>query len=186
MKERVKEENAIVLDFLKNGYSEDSRPFHQREPIVQAIGSKHFILLELVPQKDIQLHQHDEVYIGDGVRKEISYIKGTLKIEKLTQAAKTELPHVIEKIIDKNPDKFIEFFNKCGAISLRAHQLELLPGVGKRHAREIIEERSIEPFISFEDIKTRVKSISDPKKLIIQRIIDELNEKDRYKLFVRA
>ena len=97
MKERIKEEHAIVLDVLRNGYPEDSRPFHQREPIVQAIGSEHFILLELVPTKETKLSQNDKIYIGDGVRDQISYIKGTLQMERLTQSAKSELPHIIEK-----------------------------------------------------------------------------------------
>ncbi len=184
MKEREKEEYAIVLDVLKNGYSDDSRPFHQKEPIIQAIGCNHFILLELVPNKEAKISQHDTVYIGDGIRERISYIKGTLSMEKLTQSAKTELPHVIENLIDQNSKKFVDFFNNSGSISLRAHQLELLPGIGKRHAMEILEEREIEPFKSFEDIKERVSSISDPKKLIIKRIMEELEGKDRYKLFV--
>lgn len=186
MKERIKEEYAIVLDFLKNGYSDDSRPFHQREPIIQAIGSEHFILLELIPNKDVTAAQNEKIYIGDGIRDKISYIKGTLHIDKLTQTAKSELPHIIKKLVMENESKFIDFFNNCGPISLRAHQLELLPGVGKRHAREIIEERQIEKFTSFEDLKKRVTSISDPLKLIINRIINELGEKDRYKIFIRV
>ncbi len=184
MKEREKEEYAIVLDVLKNGYPDDSRPFHQKEPIVQAIGKNHFVLLELVPNKEANLSQHNEVYIGDGVREQISYIKGTLRMDRLTQSAKTELPHIIEELIDKNEKKFVDFFNNSGSISLRAHQLELLPGIGKRHAMEIIEEREIELFESFKDIKERVSSISDPKKLVIKRILEELEGKDRYKLFV--
>jgi putative nucleotide binding protein len=64
--------------------------------------------------------------------------------------------------------------------------LELLPGVGKRHAEELLKEREKSLFVSFEDIKKRVSSVPEPKKLIIQRIIDELEGKDRYRLFVRA
>ena len=42
-KPRAREEYAIVLDFLQHGYAEDSRPFHRKEPVVQAIG-KTFLL----------------------------------------------------------------------------------------------------------------------------------------------
>ena len=180
---RAKEEYVIVLDFLKHGYSADSRSFHRREPIVQAIGKDHFVLLELVPQSDIDLKPHDEVYIGEGERKEIAYIKGVLGPERLTQTAKNELPFIVEKLVETKEEKFIEFFNKCGAVSLRAHQLELLPGVGKKHTSEILKTREKESFTSFEDIKKRVKSVPNPKKLIIDRILKELDDGDRYKLF---
>lgn len=183
-KRRVKEEHAIVLDFLKHGYSEDSRSFHQREAIVQALGKEHFVLLELVPNANIQLKPNDEVYIGEGQRDQISYIKGILKAFKLTQTAKSELPHIVEKLVETKEEYFIKFYNNCGPVSLRSHQLELLPGVGKRHAAEMLRAREEQPFESFEDIKNRVKSVPNPKKLIVDRIIRELEDGDRYKLFV--
>ena len=87
---------------------------------------------------------------------------------------------------EENEKRFIEFYNNSGPISLRAHQLELLPGIGKRHTREILEEREKEPFTDFKNIKERVSSVPDPKKAIIERILFELEEGDRYKLFVRV
>ena len=183
---RAKEEQAIVLDFLKHGYPEDSRQLHQKEPIVQALGKDHFTLLELVPKPDVDIKPHDEVYVGEGERDKIEWIKGILPAKKLTQTARSELKFVIEELVEKNEKRFVHFFNNAGPISLRAHTLELLSGIGKRHARELLEEREVRPFKSFEDIKKRVSSIPDPKKLIVQRIIDELEEKDRFKLFVRV
>ena len=113
-------------------------------------------------------------------------ISEILPNEKLTQTAKSELKFIIESLVEKREEKFVNFFNYSGPISLRAHTLELLPGIGKRHAKELLEEREVRPFVSFEDIKTRVSSVSNPKKLVIQRIMDELEEKDRFKLFVRV
>jgi len=185
-KQRVREEHAVVLDVLRHGYSEDSRPFHKKESIVQAIGKDHFTLLELVPAPHAVLKPHDEVYIGEGKRDKISYIKAGLQVSRLTQTARTELPFVVEKMVDKNEEKFVEFFNKAGSISLRAHQLELLPGVGKRHAKEILAERGNRPFVSFEDVKKRVSAVPDPRKAVVQRILAELEGKDRYRLFVRV
>jgi putative nucleotide binding protein len=183
---RAKEEHAIVLDFLKHGYPEDSRPLHQKEAIVQALGKDHFTLFELVPKPDLEFKSQDEVYVGEGERDQISWIKGILPFDKLTQTAKSELKFVIEAAVTKNEEKFVNFFNYSGPISLRAHTLELLPGIGKRHAKELLEEREVRPFVSFEDITARVSSVSNPKKLVIGRILDELEEKDRFKLFVRV
>ena len=184
--QRAKEEHAIVLDFLKNGYSSDSRPFHQKEPVIQAIGKDHFVLLELISKPGKNFKPHDEVYIGDDEREDVAYIKGALPTNKLTQTGKRELKFIVEKLVSENEEKYINFYNNSGPISLRSHQLELLPGIGKRHAREILEQRSVEPFKSFEEIKERVKAVPNPKKAIIDRIIQELDDKDRYKLFVKV
>jgi len=183
-RKRAKEEFVIVLDFLKNGYPDDPRPLHRREPIVQALGKEHFVLLELIPQPNQFFSPHEEVYIGEGKRDKISYIKGTLPFERLTQTAKTELMYILESLVNNREEHFINFYNKSGPISLRAHQLELLPGIGKAHAKELLSERQKEPFKSFDDIKQRVSAVSDPKKSVINRIIAELEGRDRYKLFV--
>ena len=179
---RAKEENAIVLEYLKHGYIEDSRPMHKKESVAQIIGKSFFTLLEIVPS--VELKPYDEVYIGEGKRDKVLYIKGVLPFDKLTQTAKTELPFIIEKIVAVNEKQYVDYFNTAGPISLRAHQLELLPGVGKKHATSLLNERQKKPFESFEDIKKRVPAV-DPKKAVIERIMEELQDKDRHRLFVR-
>lgn len=184
MKPALREEVVITLDFLPHGYPFDSRPMHQKTPIVQAIGKDHFTLLELVPKKGVFLQPYEEVYIGEGKRDKIHHITGRLSVEKLTQTAKMELPDVILSIVNKNENRFVDFFNKAGPINTRRHQIELLPGVGKKHMWEIIELRKEKLFESLEDIKKRVKLMPDPKKTVIKRILAELADEDKYKLFV--
>ena len=67
---------------------------------------------------------------------------------------------------------------------MRMHQLELLPGLGKKHMWEVIQARKGKPFESFEDIKNRVKLLPDPKQLVVKRILSELAGKEKYKIFV--
>jgi len=179
---RAKEEYAVVLDMLQHGYLEDSRPMHKKESVAQVLGKSFFTLLEVIPT--VQLKPYDEIYIGEGKRDKVSYIKGILDFNRLTQTAKSELPFVIEKIVESKERDFVQFFNTSGPISLRAHQLELLPGVGKKHAQALLEERQKKPFETFEEIKQRVPSV-DPKKVVIDRIMAELENKDRHRLFVR-
>ncbi|MFH0868422.1 MAG: DUF655 domain-containing protein [Candidatus Woesearchaeota archaeon] len=182
--ERTKEENAIVLDFLPNGYPFDERPMYMKTPIAQAIGGEHFVLLELVPKKEVHLQLYEEVYIGEGKRDKVHHIVGKIPLSKLTRTAKSELEFVIKDIINKNEKKFIEFFNIARPLSTRMHQIELLPGVGKKHMWEIIGARDEKPFESFEDIKKRVKLMPDPEKLVIKRIIEELEGTEKHRLFV--
>lgn len=65
------------------------------------------------------------------------------------------------------------------------HQLELLPGLGKKHMWEIIEARDEKPFDNFEDIKKRVKLMPDPEKLIIKRVLSEMQGVEKHRLFVK-
>ncbi|MDP2750526.1 MAG: DUF655 domain-containing protein [Nanoarchaeota archaeon] len=181
--QRKKEEYAIVLDFLPNGYHFDKRPSHKKTPIAQAIGKTHFVLLELVPKKDILLKPNQEVYIGDGKRDEVHHIIGKIGLQKLSETAKSELEYVIKDLVAKNNDLFIDFFNKAQPLTTRMHQLELLPGLGKKHMWEIIEQRQVEPFKNFEDLKNRVKLLPDPEKVIVKRIISEIEGKDKHRLF---
>ena len=81
--------------------------------------------------------------------------------------------------------KFIDFFNNAQPINTRLHQIELLPGFGKKHMKEILSAREEKPFESFEDIRSRVSNLPDPKKAIEKRILEELLEEQRYNLFVR-
>ena len=182
--ERTKEENAIVLDFLPNGYPFDERPMYMKTPIAQAIGKEHFVLLELVPKKGMHLQLYEEVYIGEGKRDKIHHIVGKISLSKLTRTANSELEFVIKDIVKKNEKKFIEFFNIARPLSTRMHQIELLPGVGKKHMWEIVNARDEKPFESFSDIKKRVKLMPDPEKLVIKRILEELSGMEKHRLFV--
>jgi putative nucleotide binding protein len=179
------EETAIVLDFLPNGYPFDTRPIHVKTPIAQAVGKEHFVLLELVPKKEVTLQPHDEVYIGEGKRDKIHHINGRLPPSKLTSTAKAELEFVIMNIVKNNEKRFVDFFNKAQPLSTRMHSIELIPGMGKKRMWEILDERKAKPFESFEDLKTRVKLIPDPEKAVVRRILEEIQEEQKHYLFVK-
>lgn len=182
--EQRREEKAIILDFLPNGYSNDNRPSHLKSAIAQAVGVSSFTLLEVVPKKGIFLQPYEEVYIGEDKRDKVHHINGKISMNKLTQTAKAEIPHMVAQIVSENQGRFVEFFNKAQPLSTRMHTLELLPGVGKKHMWEIVEERRGEPFTSFEDMQKRVKLMPDPKKAVVKRIMQELDGNEKHNLFV--
>lgn len=185
------EDNAIILDFLPLGYVKEGKPSFKRKPIAQAIGTEEFTLLELIPKERIQLDIHERVYIGAGKRDKIARVNNRLMFDKLTATSRVELDYVIEEIIKENEAKFVEFFNEAGPISTRLHQLELLPGIGKKHMWDIINATKEAKFTSFEDIKTRVPMLADPVKLIAKRVHMELEAagdrrgKMKYIIFTR-
>jgi putative nucleotide binding protein len=176
----LRDENVIVLDFLPRGHSTG-----RQEPIAQVIGDKYFSLLEVVVKKDAILKSGDKTYIGEAKRDKIDHIKRRIIVNELTSFAKSELPFVIEKLVKENEPRFVDFFNKSQPISTRLHQLELLPGIGKKHLWDIIDERKKGPFTSFEDVKNRIKLMPDPANSVIKRIMEELENDDvRFRLFV--
>jgi len=49
---------------------------------------------------------------------------------------------------------------------------------------EILKERQKKEFKDFEDLKSRVRLIPDPEKLIVKRVLSELEGNEKYKLFI--
>ena len=95
-----------------------------------------------------------------------------------------DLPHgirIVEAPVVEREKEFVEFFNTADAINTRVHQLELLPGFGKKHTGEILDARKEKKFVSFDDLKKRLPSLPDPKKAIEKRITLELTEMQRQK-----
>ena len=176
----MKEEYVIVLEYLPNGYPLEKKMM----PLAQVVGENNFTLLEVVPRKGIKLEAGERVYIGQGKRDKIYYILGKLNKEKLTEAAKQQLEEFIKNKIEKNTKEFVDFFNRAEAINKRVHQIELLPGLGKKHMQEIIKQRQEKKFESFEDMRQRVPNLPDPKKAIEKRIMKELTGEERHNFFV--
>jgi putative nucleotide binding protein len=174
-----KEEHALILDYLPYGYPMDKKMM----PLAQAIGTKNFVLLQLIPRRGVKLEVGETVYIGEGKRDKVYYIQGKLPENKLTETTKQQMKEFVEKYVLENEKKFIDFFNTAQAINTRLHQFELLPGFGKKHTESIISERDKKPFESLEDLKKRVTNLPDPKKAIERRIIEEITGNEKYCLF---
>ncbi len=175
------EEYALVLDYLQAGKPNS----YKAEPVAQVIGTAFFTLLEVVPKSPLKAM--DRVYVGKEQRNEIDYIKKRIDYSELTSTASLELERAVEKIVGEDKKRFVDFFNKAMPITIKRHQLELLPGLGKKHMLDILAERQKKPFESFEEIEQRVKLMPNAKKTIIKRILEELQEKDmKHYLFARA
>ncbi|MCE5298349.1 MAG: DUF655 domain-containing protein [Methanoregulaceae archaeon] len=183
MKTEKKEINALVLDVLQRGHPDDPRPVFKREALVQAVGISQFKLLELVP-KSLNIQIHERVYIGEGEREKIERVKRRISYDELTQTAKVELPFVVEQLVKEKEPEFVQFFNKSISITPKLHMLHLLPGIGKKLMWEILAEREKKPFESFADISQRIKSIPHPEKMVVNRILEELQDPNvKYHVF---
>jgi len=184
------EEYAYVLDYLSQGRTDPTNPSRpmRREPIVLAVGESEFKLFELLPQKDVTLSIGDRVYIGKEVeqRDMIHSVKGRIGYNKLTHTAAAELPFILEEVIRRNEERFVEFFNNAHPINTRYHMLELLPGMGKKMMWAVVNEQKVNgPYKSLTDLDERVSIVHHPEKVLAKRIEYEIKERTlKYRLFV--
>lgn len=179
MSNEKKDEYGLILDYLPRGRASDMKD----EPIALVVGTKYFSLLEVVLRKGVKVELGDKVYIGEGKRDKVKYIKKSVEILDLTGTAKEELEDRLDDLIEENEKKFVKFFNNAGPLTPRMHQLETLPGVGKKHMWEIIDERKEGDFESLDDIKERLPSLTSPEKIIKRKIKEELDGESKHNIF---
>jgi len=174
------EEYAYVLDYIPTPLK---RYKGYRGPVAQVIGENCFTLLEVAPYPGVILSAGERIFIGKGIRDKVERVLRRISYEDLSPLARDELPRIVEEIVTKQEARFVEFFNKAQPLTTKMHSLELLRGIGKKTLWKILEERKKSPFTSFEDIKKRIK-LPDPKKLIIERILEEIRGEEKYYIFV--
>lgn len=179
------EDHAYILDYLPSGRPDER---DRRGPVAYAIGEKDFVLFELSPQEGTNLLVGDRVYIGKDTdkREQIDRVRGRIGFDEMTHNAQNELPYVLEDIVEANPERFLQVYNEGGPISTRMHSLELLPGLGKKLMKAILEERRKSPFENFEDLDERVPSLHQPSKIIAKRIEKEIrDDTEKYHIYTR-
>lgn len=173
--------SVVVLDYLPHGRPDDDRPQYKKPSLAHAIGIETFELLECVLSDDAA------VSIGDRVALDDESVDRTRPItyEDLTSSARSEIEYAIQAIIDEDEERFVEYYNEAQPITLRLHQLNLLPGIGKKLRNNILEERKRSPFESFEDLEDRVSGLHNSREILVDRIHEELREEDlKYRSFV--
>jgi putative nucleotide binding protein len=187
-KQKKYEDYAYVLDVIDATLLRSSARrvnIHRGELLVQLLGEEYFTLLEAAINENYRPRVGIRFYIGKDVPRNILRILGRIGYDELTENAKIELENAIQKIVQSNEKKFVEFFNTCTPVSPRLHALELIPGIGKKSMQKILEEREKKPFESFKDLHER-GGIPDPVKAITKRIMDELTGRSGgYFLLVR-
>ncbi len=173
---------AIVLDFLPHGRQSARRARYEREPLVQALGVRDFRLYEIL------LEGEDSPSIGT----EITLRPPTPPVDEfheityddLSSGAGAELEYAVAAIVDADEQRFVSVYMEAQPITLRLHQLDLLPGIGDKLRDEILDARRQGPFDDFDDLADRINGLHDPRSIIVDRIIEELEDDDvKYRLF---
>jgi putative nucleotide binding protein len=174
---------GIVLDFLPHGRTEDDRPQYEQSPLAFAVGKAEFRLVELELESDADVSIGDHLPLAEGgpiaSMREIDY-------GDLPGGAQSELEYAVEDLVADNEDRFVDFYNEAQPITLRLHQLNLLPGIGKKLRNNVLDERDRRPFESFADLESRVSGLHNSRDVLVERILEKLREDDlKYRIFVR-
>ena len=177
---------AVVLDYLARGHADDDRPQYERSPVAYAVGEDAFTLFELELGSDADVAIDDRIVVNPPAERTPGVDSVTVvEYEDLTGGAQSELEYVVAEIVERDEERFVDFYNDAQPITLRLHQLNLLPGIGKKLRDNVLDERKRGPFESFEELEERVPSLHDPAQVIVDRILEEIRDEDlKYRAFV--
>lgn len=178
---------AVILDHLPHGHADDNRPRHQRDPLAYGLGERDFRLYELTldADEDSDIAIGNRVVVGPTEARQLVDEFRQISYTDLSNTAQTEVEYAVEEIITANERRFVDFYNDAQPITLRLHQLNLLPGIGKKLRNNILDQRKRGPFESFDEIEERVAGLHHPSSVLKDRILEELHEDDlKYNVFV--
>ena len=178
-------EYAVVLDHLPYGQPDDDRPQHQKPEIAYAVGEQEFDLFELTLVDGADVSIGDRIVVAPDADRDLVQRYREIDHSALSRGAEQELDYVIEEIVERHPQRFLDYFNEAQPLTLRLHQLNVLPGIGEKLRDDIIESRKREgPFESFEGMEERISGLHDAEGTVVERIIEELTEDVKYRAFV--
>ncbi|TET59409.1 MAG: DUF655 domain-containing protein [Promethearchaeota archaeon] len=177
---------VVILDLLIHGHPEEDKPSWAKTPIAQVLTFPDFVLYEVKVNKNSDIGVQEQKTYEEFLNEEkLKEVLKKIDHNDLTNTSKALIQPILEKEVLKYEEEFINFFNNSTSITPRMHALKLLPGVGQKHMWEILEARQRQKFGTFQDISDRT-SISNPTKLIAQRIIKELQRDVKYYLFSKT
>ncbi|UTF52796.1 DUF655 domain-containing protein [Natronosalvus rutilus] len=175
---------AVVLDYLAHGLSNGRRRY-QQSPAGYALGVDDFTLYQVAFDEDARLTIGTRVVVEPQAERDVVEECHPVEYDDLSSGAQSELEYVIADLIEENEQRFVDFYNDAQPITLRLHQLNLLPGIGKKLRNNILDQRKRKPFESFEDLEDRVSGLHDPDEVLANRILEELRDEDlKYRTFV--
>ena len=179
---RKYEEYAYVLDFTSQG---KSKTVHGRDGIIiVALGEERLTLLEILGVNDSTFDVGEKIYIGKEGRTKVQSVLGKLDYEQITSTAQSELESVVNTIVTKNEQRFVDYINNAQPLTPRKHSLELIPGVGKTYLKLILEQINRQKFLNYKDMEERA-GLKEPVNHLSKRILEEITGETQFRLFVK-
>tara|TARA_B100002052_G_scaffold88508_2_gene81418 strand:+ start:1535 stop:2131 length:597 start_codon:yes stop_codon:yes gene_type:complete len=137
----------------------------------------HVIRLRPKPGAEVQM-VGNRIYMGidHSQREVVQDVLGFARIRDLSNTASTELPIVIQQMIEDAPEVFIQqFFNRAGNLSLKMHAFELLSGVGNKKAMEMVASRGRVGWENFAQLNEDCNI--NAAELLAKRFVSEIEDR---------
>lgn len=175
------EPSAIIIDLHEDLLPKGTRggEYRRHYPVLVVVGAKKFTV-----QKVYLKHQLN-VAVGDII--DLTQHKDDFITTKRHPASdwsvglRDLVEEMVAQLLRENEEQYVQFFNNAKLITTKLHQLKLLPGVGEKRVSKILKTRDMKPFESYADIEERVGI--DPVAVVTARVLEELEEPQRYHLF---
>ncbi len=176
------EEMVRVLDFRTRQRSMTVRG--KKGIILTTIGESKFTLLEVLGNEGTSFEVGERIDVSKESRSKIESVLGKLEYERIPSGAKESIPRIVREIVEDSEERFVMYINRAEPLTPRTHALEIIPGVGKKLLKTIIDERTRRPFESYEDVEERA-GLKDPITRVVQRVMDEITGVARMSIFVK-
>ena len=121
----------------------------------------------------------ERIYVGvdSTKRTAVGDILGMARLDRLSNSASSDLPLITQMFIEENQAHFINsFFNIAGPLSLKQHAFELLPGIGKKKALQMVESRGSSGFSSLSQLDEACSI--DSAELLAKRFVAEIHDRN--------
>ncbi|MHA2223943.1 MAG: DUF655 domain-containing protein [Candidatus Hodarchaeales archaeon] len=173
---------GIVIDFFPQGKSLSRKRAEDYNPLAVVVTTNGFQFFDVILANNTKYSLRDTLTITFSNRKILQL--NQIQYDQLSSSALKIIPEIIKQVVLKKESHYVAFLNQAHPLTTRMHQLQLLPGVGQKRMWAILEARKRALFVNFKDFTKRT-GVSDPSSLFSNRIITELEEPPKYRLFTK-
>ena len=101
-------------------------------------------------------------------------ILSEVRLKDLSGSSQQELVSALSESIIKDTERHISFYNSANAMSLKFHAFQLLPGIGNSKAQQMVRERGMAGWESFDQVDEAcgVESV----RLLAERYVKEMED----------
>ncbi|MDA7941670.1 MAG: DUF655 domain-containing protein [Nitrosopumilus sp.] len=171
-----------MLDFNPRGRSLVSRG--RSGALAVVIGEGRLVLLEVETRPGASPSPGDRMRLSGADGPGEARVVGRVEYRRLPRHVQNLVGGIVEQIVRSSEARFVDYVNRAGPVSQRAHALEMIPGVGSTVFRVILDERGRAPFSSYKDIEERT-GLRDPAGRLAERMTEEVEGRTRVSLFAQ-
>ena len=97
-----------------------------------------------------------------------------VRLKDLSGSSQQELVGALSASICNDPERHISFYNSAGPMSLKFHAFQLLPGIGNSKALQMVKERGVTGWNSFDEVDEAcgIESV----RLLAERYVKEMED----------